>query len=113
MAHVARRQLRRLLAFELEEEVLRHFAEHVDGHVQPSAVRHADDHLLHAGGARALDDFVVNRRNQTLAPSRRFWPTYLSMQVALQVLGFGELLQQALLLGRRYLRRSAQGSMCS
>ena len=46
--HVARRQRLGRGVVELGEQVLGHLAQGVDEHVQPPAVRHADDDLLHA-----------------------------------------------------------------
>ena len=47
---------------ELGEQVLGHLAQGVDQHVQAAAVRHADDDLLHALAAGALDQLVHRRR---------------------------------------------------
>src|SRR6185369_13474114 len=73
------------------------------------AVRHADDDLLHAGAAGALDE-VVDRRDQALAAfqGEALLADVLGMQVALELLGLGELLQQALLLLLRKRRRAAR-----
>ena len=106
--HVPGGQLGRLLALELEEQVLRHLAQHVDQHVEPSAVRHADHHLLHAVAAGALDQ-LVDRRDQALAALQReaLLADVAGMQIALELLRLGELLQQALFLLGRELRRGA------
>jgi hypothetical protein len=97
-----------VLALELEEQVLRHLAEHVDQHVEPAAVRHADHDLLHAVGAGALDQ-VVDAGDQALAALEReaLLPDVPGVQVALELLGLGQLLEQVLLLRRRQLGRAA------
>ena len=100
-------KLVRMLALELLEQLLRHLAQHVHQHVQPPAMRHADHDLLHAGRARALDQ-LVDRRDQALAAFERkaLLAHVARMQVALELLGLGQLLQQALLhLGRVFRRR--------
>ena len=75
--HVARGQLVRVLALELAEEVRRHLAERVDEHVQAAAVRHADHDLLHAVGARVLDQVSsIGIRLSPPSREKRFWPTY-------------------------------------
>ena len=73
---VAGRQVGVVLALELGEQVLGHLAQRIDQHVQPAAVRHADDHFLHAAGARALHQ-LVEQRDQRFAAfgEKRFWPT--------------------------------------
>ncbi len=69
-------------------------------------MRHADHDLLHPRGARALDQFV-DRRNQALAALEReaLLPDVARMQISLELLGLGQLLQQALLHLRRVLGR--------
>src|SRR5213592_2795439 len=106
--HVSGGQLGSLPALELEEQVLRHLAQHVDQHVEPPAVRHADHHLLHAVAAGALDQ-LVDRRDQALAALQReaLLADVAGMQVALELLRLGELLQQALFLLGREVRRGA------
>jgi len=100
--------------FKLEEQVLRHLAQHVDQHVEPPAMRHADHHLLHAVAAGTLDQ-LVDRRDQALAALQReaLLADVAGMQVALELLRLGELLQQALFLlgGKSGVARS--GSMRS
>src|SRR6185436_21040059 len=93
-----------MLAFELLEQVLWHLAEHIDEHVQPPAMRHADHDLLHAARSAALDQ-LVDRRDQALAAFERkaLLPDVLRVQVALEVLGVRDLLEQPLLLLRAEL----------
>jgi hypothetical protein len=88
----------RRLAFELQEQILRHLAEHVHKDVEAPAMRHADDDLLRAIGAGALDE-LVDRRDQALAAFEReaLLADVLGVEVALEVLGLGELAQQMLL----------------
>jgi hypothetical protein len=102
---VARGKLVRVLALELEEEIRRHLPEHVHQDVQTTAVRHAQNDLLHPVGARALDQ-LVDRRDQALAALQReaLLPHVAGVQIALEVLGLGELLQQAPLLVVNKLR---------
>ena len=45
-------------ALELGEQLRRRLAEQIDEHVEAAAMRHADDHLLDAGVARALDQII-------------------------------------------------------
>ena len=64
-------QLLRVLALELGEQVGRHLAQRVDQHVEAAAVRHADHRLLHAGGARLLDQVVEHRDHRVAALAAR------------------------------------------
>ena len=94
---VTRGQLRCRLAFELGEQIRRHLAEDVHQHVQAPAVRHAEHDLLHAVRSGALDQ-LVHRRDEALAALERkaLLADVLGMQVALEVLGLGQLLRRAL-----------------
>ena len=96
----------RVLALELREQVTGHFAQNVDQHIETAAMGHADDDFLHAFGTGALNQFV-NRRNQTLATFER--KTLLTdiarVQIFFQMLGFGELLQNATLVIGIEIRR--------
>ena len=49
------------LAFKLVKQDLRWLAEDIDQDVETAAMCHADDHLLDAAGAAALDQFVHER----------------------------------------------------
>src|SRR5690606_20658974 len=71
-------------ALELREELLRRLAEHVDEHVQPPTMRHADDDLLNAPLAGPLDQ-IVEHRDQRLAAFERetLLPDVLRVEVAL------------------------------
>ena len=85
---VARGQVLRRGVVELGEQVLRHLAERVDEHVEAAAVRHADDDLLHALAAGALDE-LVHRGDEALAAFEReaLLADVLGVQVALEALG--------------------------
>ena len=67
---VARRQVFGRGVVELGEHVLGHLAQGVDQHVQPAAVRHADDDLLHAALAGALHH-LVHAGDEALAAFQR------------------------------------------
>ena len=84
---------------ELGEQVLRHLAERVDEHVEAAAVRHADDDLLHALAAGALDE-LVHRGDEALAAFEReaLLADVLGVQVALEALGGGQPLEDVELL---------------
>ena len=73
---------------ELGEQVLRHLAEGVDEHVETAAVGHADDDLLHALVAGALDE-LVHRGDEALAAFEReaLLADVLGVQVALEAFG--------------------------
>src|SRR5690348_5787953 len=55
----------RRIALELREQRDEGLADHVRQHVQPAAMRHADDQLLHAELTAALDD-LLERGNERL-----------------------------------------------
>src|SRR3546814_9981169 len=76
-------------ALELREDRREGLAEEVGQHVEAAAVRHADDHLLEAEVAAALED-LLQRRNHRLAA------------IEAEALGAGVLLVEELLedLGR-------------
>ena len=95
-------QIVRVYAFELGEQVLGHFAQHVDQHVEAPAVRHADDDLLHPLAAATLDQFVHAGDEALPALERKaLLPDITGMQVLLQRLRCGEPVQHMLFgLGR-------------
>ena len=98
---VARRQVLGRRVVELGEQVLRHLAERVDEHVETAAVRHADDDLLHALAAGALDE-LVHRGDEALAALEReaLLADVLGVQVALEPFGRGQPVEDVdLLLG--------------
>ena len=81
-------------ALELGEQVLRHLAQRIDQHVQPPAVRHADDHFLHAVGAGLLDQVVEHRDHRVAAlAGETLLADVLGAQVALERLGRRQPLQ--------------------
>ncbi len=59
-----------VLALEFREQRRRRLAEHVDQHVQPAAMRHAEDDVFHALRAAGLDD-VLEQRDQAVAALER------------------------------------------
>src|SRR5262249_4153414 len=88
----------------------RHLAEHVHQDVEPAAVRHADDDLLHTARAGALDQ-VVDARDEAFAALEReaLLADVLGVQVALELLRLRQLLDQRLLAcGRAAWRGSAR-----
>ncbi len=91
-------------ALELGEQIFRGLAEHVDEHVEPAAVRHADHDFLHALLARPLNE-VVEHRDQRLAALER--ETLLAdearVQVPLDAFRAREAVQDRRLLGGREL----------
>ncbi len=99
--HVARAlQVRGVvLAFEFVEQHRGRFAQHVHQHVEPAAMRHADDAFLDALLSTLLDQ-IVEQRDQRVAAFERetFLTDVLGVQVALETFGGGQLPQQVLLL---------------
>src|SRR5690606_34056388 len=91
-------------ALEFREELLRRLAEHVDEHVEPAAMRHADDDLLDAAFAGSLYQ-IVEHGNQRLAAFEReaLLPDVLRVEVALEALGAREAAQHRPLLVLREL----------
>ena len=87
-----------VLALELAEQILRRLAEQIDQHVQPAAMRHADDRLLDAGAAAPLHQ-IVEQRDQAVAALEReaLLAHVLGVQIALQSLGRGQLPEDVLL----------------
>src|SRR4029079_2879086 len=104
--HVARALEPReiVCAFELGEEILRRFAEHVHEHVQPPAMRHADHDFLHAVLARALNE-IVEHRDQRLAALEReaLLTDEPRVQITLDTFGAREAVQDRRLLRAREL----------
>ncbi len=108
--HVARTlEVREVvLTFELREQIGRRLAEHVYEHIQPAAMRHADDQLLNTALARALDQ-IVEHRDQRLAPFERepLLTDEPRVQVALDAFGAREAREEGRLLLRRERRMHA------
>ena len=97
------RRLRVQVPLELGEDLLVRLADDVGQHVEPAAVRHADDDLVQAALGRALQD-LVEQRDQRLAALERepLLPDVLGLQERLERLGRVEPVQDVLLLvGRR------------
>ena len=46
------------ITLELVEQITRHFAEDIGEHVEPAAMRHANDHFVGAGDAGPLHQAV-------------------------------------------------------
>ena len=67
---------------------------HVGEHREPAAVRHADDDLLDAERAAALDD-LLHRRDQRLAAveAEALGAGVLDLQELLEALGLDELVE--------------------
>ena len=83
------------LAFELGEKHRGRLAEHIDQHVEPAAMRHADDDFLDARGPASLHD-VVEQRDQCVAALERepLLADILCVQIALESLCSRELPQE-------------------
>ena len=64
--HVTCRQVIAVFSFEFGKQIVRHFAQNIDQHIQAAAVRHADHNLLNAIAAGTLNGFV-QRGDETLA----------------------------------------------
>ena len=92
-----------VLALELGEQLLRRLAEHVDEHVQPAAVGHADHHVLARRLRRRGWISVVEQRDQRVAAFEReaLLADVFGVQVALEAFGRGQLLENACLARRR------------
>ena len=80
---------------ELGEDLHVALAHHVRQHVEPAAMRHADQHLLHAGDGRVRDDLVEDRHHHVEAFDReaRLADERL-VQEALEGLDLGDALEQ-------------------
>ena len=81
-------------ALELVEDRPVGLPHHVGEHAQPAAVRHADDDLLDAERAAALDD-LLHRRDQRLAAveAEALGAGVLDLQELLEALGLDELVE--------------------
>ena len=79
------------LALEFGEQVGRRLAQHVDQHVEPSAMGHGDDRLLDAAATAFLHQ-IIEQRDQRLAPFERkaLLADEARVQVALESLGRGQ-----------------------
>ena len=91
-----------VLTFELAEEIRGRLAEHVDQHVEPATVRHADHDVLDGVAAAALDQ-VVEERNQAI-PSLEREPLLrrvLGREIALQAFRHRQLPQDVAVRVRR------------
>ncbi len=107
--HVAGRQVLGGGVVELGEQHRRHLAQCVDQHVQPAAVRHADDHFLHAGLAGLLDQLVHGDDEALTAFQRKALLAHvLGVQKALQALGRRQPLEHVRLLLGVQLRVGAR-----
>ena len=97
--HVTGGQIFRRGVVELGEQILGHLAQGIDQHVQAATVGHADDDLLHALLASALDH-LVHRGDEALAAFEReaLLADVLGVQETLETLGRGQALQDLLLL---------------
>ena len=59
-----------MFTFEFSKQIVRHFAQNIDQHIQATTVRHANHNLLDTITAGALNGFV-QRGNETLATLER------------------------------------------
>ena len=91
-----------VLALELREQRGRRLAEHVDEHIEATAVRHADDELFGTERTAGLDHIVEQRDQRITAFEREaFLADVLRVQVTLEPFGSGELPEDvAALFGR-------------
>ena len=107
--HVAGGEVGGGLALELREQHRGRLAQGVDEHVETAAVGHADHAFLHAQTAGDADQ-LVHRDDGRLAAFEReaLLADVAGMQVALEGLGGGGALEDALLHLGRELRRAAQ-----
>ena len=97
--HIAGRQVFRRGVVKLGKQHGRHLAQCVDQQIQAAAVRHADDHFLHAVLAGLLDQLVHGNDEALAAFQRKAFLAYIfGVQKALQALGGGQALQHALFL---------------
>ena len=95
-------KIARELAFELGEQIGRHFPQRIDQHVEPPPVRHADDHFRHAGGARFLDQMVEHRDHRVAAlAGKALLADVFGAEIALERLGRRQALENVLAERRR------------
>ena len=81
-------------AVELAEQLPRRLAQRIDQHVEPTAMGHADDDILDALLAAALDDLVQHRDQRLAALQRKALLADIApVQIALQPLGRRQLFQ--------------------
>ena len=91
--------LRQVVILELVEEVREGLVEGVGQHVEPAAVRHADDELLHTQRRPAFDDAVQNRNERLAAFERKpLLPDVLRVQELLEEFRLVKRHQDAVLL---------------
>src|SRR5690242_3988396 len=89
---------RRRAALELVEDGAVRLAHHLCQHVEPAAVRHADDDLFDAESAAALDD-LLERRNHRLAAveAEALGAGKLDVAEFLEAVGFDQLVEDGAL----------------
>src|SRR5690242_17391195 len=97
------------IALELGEDRGEGLAEEIGEHVEPAAMWHADDQLLHAELAAALDD-LLERRDQRLAAfeAEALGAGVAAVQEALEGLGGGKPLEDRPLALDREIRLVAR-----
>jgi hypothetical protein len=85
---------RRRAALELMEDRAVRLAQHLRQHVEPAAMRHADDDLLHTERATALDD-LLERRDHRLGAveAESLGAGKLEIAELLEALGFDQLVE--------------------
>ncbi len=97
--HVAGAEMIFMLAGELVEEILRLFAQHVDQHVQATAVRHTQHHFARAALAGVTDHFAQHRDQRVAALKREaFRAREFRAEVFFQPLCRGQLFQETFFL---------------
>ena len=77
-----------LLAFERREQILGHFAQRVHQHIEPPAMRHADDEFLYTGCTCTLQK-VVEQGNQRIAAFERKTSLTHVFRIEIFFQGFG------------------------
>jgi hypothetical protein len=82
--HVAGAEVFFMFARELVEQVLRFFTQHVDQHVQTTAVRHAQHHFAGAAFACVADHLFEHRISASPPSSEKRFAREFRAQIALR-----------------------------
>ena len=84
------------VAFELGKDLPQRLADDVGQHVQPAAVRHADDHFMDVVVRRAIDDGVDDRDGRLRAFQREsLLPDVARVQEVLELFGIEQVAKNA------------------
>ena len=104
--HVAAGEFDVLLAFEFGEQIGGLFAQRVHQHIEPPAMRHADDDFFHAVFACVLNQ-IIQADNRAFAAFHRkaFLPDVFGVQIAFQRFGGGDLFEDVAFLVCAEMRR--------